>query len=142
MFSQERIGQEFYGQDSVDPFPALEKLEFQDMPNWVEWDEVSETDFPSLCELKIKDSNELRVLPQKLPSHLKKLVIINCEKSQEPDGASYDQEVLETLRDDSEDDFKVLSEDEDDDDFYDRMFEVGQSSGMAIDYNDDSDDAC
>ncbi|KAF8722010.1 hypothetical protein HU200_022634 [Digitaria exilis] len=270
----ERIGQEFYGQDSVDPFPALEKLEFQDMPNWVEWDEVSETDFPSLCELKIKDSNELRVLPQKLPSHLKKLVIINCEKvvilpivpclahlvlkgnineettsclhfpllralkacfltkaeeiklenmpmleglaivgckrlfsieglwsveslsllkiidcpnlqlplkplpqkvqqctvtncpqlhewaewqqaqmsetqsqifqtqSQEPDGASYDQEVLETLRDDSEDDFKVLSEDEDDDDFYDRMFEVGQSSGMAIDYNDDSDDAC
>lgn len=76
----ERIGQEFYGQDSVDPFPALEKLEFQDMPNWVEWDEVSETDFPSLCELKIKDSNELRVLPQKLPSHLKKLVIINCEK--------------------------------------------------------------
>nr|CAB3494096.1 unnamed protein product [Digitaria exilis] len=63
-------------------------------------------------------------------------------ESQEPDGASYDQEVLETLRDDSEDDFKVLSEDEDDDDFYDRMFEVGQSSGMAIDYNDDSDDAC
>ena len=46
----ERIGREFYGQDSMEPFPALEKLEFQDMPNWVEWYEVSENEFPSLCE--------------------------------------------------------------------------------------------
>ena len=76
----ERIGREFYGQDSVEPFPALEKLEFQNMPNWVEWYEVSENEFPSLCELKIKDSNELRILPKKLPSNLKKLVIMNCEK--------------------------------------------------------------
>jgi cinnamyl-alcohol dehydrogenase len=76
----ERIGREFYGQDSMERFPALKKLEFEDMPKWVEWYGGSETDFPSLLELKIKDSNELRVLPQKLPSHLKKLVIINCEK--------------------------------------------------------------
>jgi len=76
----ERIGQEFYGQDSTKRFPALELLEFQDMPKWVEWYDIAESDFPSLRELKIKDSNELRVLPQKLPAHLKKLVITNCEK--------------------------------------------------------------
>jgi cinnamyl-alcohol dehydrogenase len=76
----ERIGQEFYGQDSTERFPALELLEFQDMPKWVEWYDIAESDFPSLRELKIKDSNELRVLPQKLPAHLKKLVITNCEK--------------------------------------------------------------
>ncbi|CAN6282379.1 unnamed protein product [Urochloa humidicola] len=264
----ERIGREFYGQDSVERFPALEKLEFQDMPKWVEWYEVSETDFPCLRELKIKDSNELRVLPQKLPSQLKKLVMINCEKVvrlpnvrclthlvlkgnideealshlhfpllralkvcflrkaeeiklgnmpmleglaitrckrllsieglcsaeslsllkikdcpnlqlplkplpqrvqqstvtncpqlqewaewqqaqmsepgyqfQEPDGGSYDEEVHEALRDDSEDDFEVFSEDEDDE-FYDRLLEAGQSSGMAIDYDNHSDDDC
>lgn len=63
---------------------------------------------------------------------------------QEPDGASYDydqdQEVLEALRDDSDDDPDVFNEDEDDD-FYDTLLEVGQSSGMAIDYDDGSDEA-
>ncbi|KAG0548726.1 hypothetical protein BDA96_01G191800 [Sorghum bicolor] len=76
----ERIGQEFYGQGSTKRFPALELLEFQDTPKWVEWYDIAESDFPSLRELKIKDSNELRVLPQKLPAHMKKLVITNCEK--------------------------------------------------------------
>ncbi|CAD6205709.1 unnamed protein product [Miscanthus lutarioriparius] len=255
----ERIGQEFYGQDSTKRFPALELLEFQDMPKWVEWYDIAESDFPSLRELKIKDSNELRVLPQKLPAHLKKLVITNCEKLirlpiapsltslvlkgniheetlsclhfpllrtlkvcflrtakfiklenmpmleglaivgcrqlfsvaglsnleslsllnikgcpnlhlpfeplpqkvqqstvtncpqlqewtewqqaqmpkhehqlQEPDGASYNQEVLNAIEDDSEDDFEGVSEDEDDC-FYDSMLDVGESSGMAID---------
>ncbi|CAL4942993.1 unnamed protein product [Urochloa decumbens] len=60
---------------------------------------------------------------------------------QEPDGASYDQEVLEALRDDSKDDFGVFSEDEDDD-FYNILLEAGQSSGMAIDYDNGSDDDC
>jgi hypothetical protein len=60
---------------------------------------------------------------------------------EEPDGASYDQEVVEALRDESEDDFEVFREDEDDD-FYDRILEAGKLSGVAIDYNDDSDDAC
>ncbi|TVU46335.1 hypothetical protein EJB05_05861, partial [Eragrostis curvula] len=76
----ERIGQEFYGQDPSNSFPALEQLEFQDMPKWVGWYEVSDNDFPSLRELKIKDSNELRVLRHKLSSNLKKLVISNCQK--------------------------------------------------------------
>ncbi|CAD6344094.1 unnamed protein product [Miscanthus lutarioriparius] len=255
----ERTGQEFYGQDSTKRFPALELLEFQDMPKWVEWYDIAESDFPSLRELKIKDSNELRVLPQKLPAHLKKLVITNCEKLirlpiapsltslvlkgniheetlsclhfpllrtlkvcflrtakfiklenmpmleglaivgcrqlfsvaglsnleslsllnikgcpnlhlpfeslpqkvqqstvtncpqlqewtewqqaqmpkhehqlQEPDSASYNQEVLNAIEDDSEDDFEGVSEDEDDC-FYDSMLDVGESSGMAID---------
>ncbi|KAJ1294711.1 hypothetical protein BS78_01G166600 [Paspalum vaginatum] len=224
MEAVERIGQEFYGQESTERFPALGLLEFRDMPKWVEWHDIAESDFPSLRELKIQDSNELRVLPQKLPVHLKKLVITNCEKLvrlpvvpcltslvlkgniheetlscldfpllrtlkvcflkkaklirlenmplveglpiigcrpllskewaewqqaqmpkhqhqlQESDGISYDQEVLDALRDDSEDDFEGISEDEDDD-FYGNMPDAGQSSGMAIDYNNDSDDA-
>jgi Leucine-rich repeat (LRR) protein len=76
----ERIGSEFYGQHCRNRFPALEKLEFQDMPKWVGWYEVSENDFPSLLELKIKDSNELMVFPHKLSTNLKKLVISNCKK--------------------------------------------------------------
>jgi len=55
---------------------------------------------------------------------------------QEPDGASYDQEVLNAI----EDDFEGVSEDEDDC-FYDSMLDVGESSGMAIDCNNDSDEA-
>lgn len=60
---------------------------------------------------------------------------------QESDGASYDQEVLDAIGNDSEDDFECFSEDEDDD-FYDSMLDVGQSSGLAIDYQNDSDGAC
>jgi len=46
----ERIGQEFYGQGSTKRFPALELLEFQDTPKWVEWYDIAESDFPSLRE--------------------------------------------------------------------------------------------
>ncbi|WVZ59715.1 hypothetical protein U9M48_009825 [Paspalum notatum var. saurae] len=155
MEAVERIGEEFYGQECTERFPALRQLKFQDMPKWVEWNDIAERDLSSLNELTIEDNNELRVLPQKLPAHLKKLVIKNCEKLewaewqqaqmskhqhelQESDGISYDQEVLDALADDSEDDFEGISED---DDFYGTMLDVGQSNGTAIDYNNDSDDA-
>ncbi|RLN38564.1 putative disease resistance RPP13-like protein 1 [Panicum miliaceum] len=189
----ERIGREFYGQDSVEPFPALEKLEFQDMPNWVEWtlkvcflrkaEEIKLENLPmleglaitgckrllsieglctvgSLSLLKIKDCPNLQLPLKRLPQKVQQSTVTNCPQLQEwaewqqaqmsepryqleeHDGASYDQEVVEALRDDSEDDFEVFSEDEDDDDFYDRILEAGQSSGMAIDYSDGSDDAC
>jgi len=68
------------------------------------------------------------------------LITILQTQLQEPDGASYDQEVLNAIEDDSEDDFEGVSEDEDDC-FYDSMLDVGESSGMAIDCNNDSDEA-
>uniref|UniRef100_I1PD04 NB-ARC domain-containing protein n=1 Tax=Oryza glaberrima TaxID=4538 RepID=I1PD04_ORYGL len=238
----ERIGQEFHGENSTNRFPVLEELEFENMPKWVEWTGVFDGDFPSLRELKIKDSGELRTLPHKLSSSLKKLVIKKCEKLtklptipnltilllkgnlseeihnsldfpmlqilkvcfsqklvclelnnknlpilevlaisgcrglfsvvglfsleslkllkikdcpnlqcplqplqqqlQQPefDNASYDQEAIGALSDNSEDDVEVFNEDEDDD-FYDEMLEVGQSSGTAINDDDGSNDA-
>ena len=60
------------------------------------------------------------------------MITILQTQLQEPDGASYDQEVLNAIEDDSEDDFEGVSEDEDDC-FYDSMLDVGESSGMAID---------
>uniref|UniRef100_A0A0E0H2J4 NB-ARC domain-containing protein n=2 Tax=Oryza TaxID=4527 RepID=A0A0E0H2J4_ORYNI len=264
----ERIGQEFHGENSTNRFPVLEELEFENMPKWVEWTGVFDGDFPSLRELKIKDSGELRTLPHQLSSSLKKLVIKKCEKltrlptipnltilllmgnlseeihnsldfpmlqilkvcftqklvcleldnknlpilealaisgcrglfsvvglfsleslkllkikdcpnlqcplqplqqqlqqciitncpqlqewiewqqslidkedkQPEFDNASYDQEALGALSDNSEDDVEVFNEDEDDD-FYDEMLEVGQSSGTAINDDDGSNDA-
>jgi hypothetical protein len=56
----------------------------------------------------------------------------------EPFGGSYDNEILDALRDDSEDNFEVFSEDEDDD-FYERILDIGQSSGREVDYSDDHD---
>ena len=56
------------------------------------------------------------------------MITILQTQLQEPDGASYDQEVLNAI----EDDFEGVSEDEDDC-FYDSMLDVGESSGMAID---------
>jgi hypothetical protein len=54
----------------------------------------------------------------------------------EPVGGSYDNEILDALRDDSEDDFEVFSED---DDFDERILDIGQSSGREVDYSDDDD---
>jgi hypothetical protein len=54
----------------------------------------------------------------------------------EPVGGSYDNEILDALRDDSEDDFEVFSED---DDFDERILDIGQSSGREVDYSDDHD---
>uniref|UniRef100_J3LQG1 NB-ARC domain-containing protein n=1 Tax=Oryza brachyantha TaxID=4533 RepID=J3LQG1_ORYBR len=186
----ERIGQEFHGKNSTNRFPALEELEFEKMPKWVEWSGVADADFPSLRQLKIKDCNELRILPQKLSPSLKNLVINKCErlarlptvanltslllkgnfseeihsgldfpvlkvlkewanwqqslidkedKLQEFDNVSYDPEVLHALSDDSEDDFEPFDEDEDDN-IYDEMLDVGQSSRTAINGDDESDD--
>lgn len=62
------------------------------------------------------------------------------QQQPEFDNASYDQEALGALSDNSEDDVEVFNEDEDDD-FYDEMLEVGQSSGTAINDDDGSNDA-
>lgn len=55
---------------------------------------------------------------------------------QEPVGGIYDEEILRLLTDNSEDDFEVFSEDEDDD-FYDRILDIGQPSTREVDYSDD-----
>uniref|UniRef100_A0A0A8ZXP6 Uncharacterized protein n=1 Tax=Arundo donax TaxID=35708 RepID=A0A0A8ZXP6_ARUDO len=74
------IRDEFCGQGDTRGFPALKDLEFENMPTWVEWSGVADGDFPCLHELKIKESIELRYLPQPLSCSLSKLVIKNCDK--------------------------------------------------------------
>ncbi|RVW28342.1 putative disease resistance RPP13-like protein 1 [Vitis vinifera] len=74
------VGIEFYGEPSlcVKPFPSLEFLRFEDMPEWEEW--CSSESYPRLRELEIHHCPKLI---QKLPSHLPSLVkldIIDCPK--------------------------------------------------------------
>jgi hypothetical protein len=80
MTDVEHVRQEFRGNITTKAFPAVEELEFQEMLKWVEWSQVGQDDFPSLRLLKIKDSHELRYLPQELSSSLTKLVIKDCSK--------------------------------------------------------------
>nr|ALO70100.1 NBS-LRR-like resistance protein [Oryza sativa] len=80
MTDVEHVRQEFRGNITTKAFPAVEGLEFQEMLKWVEWSQVGQDDFPSLRLLKIKDSHELRYLPQELSSSLTKLVIKDCSK--------------------------------------------------------------
>lgn len=80
MTGVERVRQEFRGNIATKAFPALEELEFEEILKWVEWSDVVDDDFPSLRQLKIKDSHELRYLPQKLSSSLTKMVIKDCSK--------------------------------------------------------------
>ncbi|XP_062211714.1 putative disease resistance RPP13-like protein 1 isoform X2 [Phragmites australis] len=76
----QHLGKEFCGQGDTRGFPSLKDLEFENMPTWVEWSGVADGDFPCLHELRIKESIELRYLPQRLSSSLSKLVIKNCDK--------------------------------------------------------------
>ncbi|XP_017974439.1 PREDICTED: putative disease resistance RPP13-like protein 1 [Theobroma cacao] len=77
------LGPEFYGKAVLEPFPALETLEFEDMQEWKDWrfsSNVANTEFPRLCELTISNCPKLSgKLPSYLPS-LEKLVIRQCEQ--------------------------------------------------------------
>ncbi|XP_022764211.1 disease resistance protein TAO1-like [Durio zibethinus] len=100
------VGANFFGKDqSLNAFPALGRLCFDDMPEWEEWDpyEVDENvrsfqhlheliisnclkllgslpnRLPSLTKLEIKLCQQLRSLPSCLPL-LEKLVIQKCEQ--------------------------------------------------------------
>ncbi|KEH19320.1 putative P-loop containing nucleoside triphosphate hydrolase, leucine-rich repeat domain, L [Medicago truncatula] len=84
LLSIKSVGTEFYGNDghpSFQPFPSLETLHFEDMPEWEEWSMVegTTTQFPSLKSLLLSKCPKLRGnIPDKLPSCLTKLELIGC----------------------------------------------------------------
>ncbi|CAN6697165.1 unnamed protein product [Malus baccata var. baccata] len=79
------IGAEFYGVNGtclIQPFRCLEKLRFEEMPEWEEWlpspGRGQCPDFPRLEELVLKNCPKLRGnLPDHLPC-LKKLEVYHC----------------------------------------------------------------
>ncbi|KAL6327974.1 hypothetical protein AAG906_031318 [Vitis piasezkii] len=80
------IGDEFFGEVSLfQPFPCLESLRFEDMPEWEDWsfsDMVEECEglFSCLRELRIRECPKLTgTLPSCLPS-LAELEIFECPK--------------------------------------------------------------
>lgn len=79
-----RVGYEFYGKNCSRPFPLLEILRFQHMPDWEEWtsdkNNCETKGFPLLRELSIVRCPKLQgSLPEYLPS-IKCLVIERCEQ--------------------------------------------------------------
>jgi hypothetical protein len=82
-FKGEKVGPEFYGNDSsaIEPrFRSLEYLSFVDMQEWQEWVIFEGEVFPCLRELHIYNCPKLsRGLPNELPS-LTKLVIRPCKQ--------------------------------------------------------------
>nr|AAW48300.1 potato resistance-like protein I2GA-SH23-1 [Solanum tuberosum] len=54
------VTEEFYGSwSSKKPFNCLEKLEFKDMPEWKQWDQLGSGEFPILEKLLIENCPEL-----------------------------------------------------------------------------------
>jgi Leucine-rich repeat (LRR) protein len=92
--SVKTVGTEFYGSNSslsFQPFPSLEILCFEEMPEWEEWDvvirETTTIEFPSLRRLFLCDCPKLKGnIPQNLPS-LVELELSKCPllRSQEVD---------------------------------------------------------
>ncbi|XP_027190772.2 putative disease resistance RPP13-like protein 1 [Cicer arietinum] len=73
------VGAEFYGRNcpSFQPFPSLETLEFDDMPEWEEWNLTIE--FPSLKRLLVDKCPKLKGnIPSTLPS-LIELELMECD---------------------------------------------------------------
>ena len=85
-----KVGAEFYGETRVSGdkfFPSLESLSFKDLLKWEHWEDwpsVTESLFPSLHELKIRDCPKLiKNLPTYLPD-LTKLFVCQCPKLEFP----------------------------------------------------------
>ncbi|KAJ1401433.1 P-loop containing nucleoside triphosphate hydrolase [Sesbania bispinosa] len=84
------VGSEFYGSSSPSfhPFPSLEILSFEEMPEWEEWELIGGTaiEFPSLRRLFLCDCPKLKGnIPKNLPS-LVELELSQCPllESQHP----------------------------------------------------------
>ncbi|KAM3302852.1 hypothetical protein P3S67_013882 [Capsicum chacoense] len=73
------VTEEFYGcPSSKNPFNALEKLEFAEIPEWKQWHVLGNGEFPALQDLSIKDCPKLMgKLPENLCS-LTELRISRC----------------------------------------------------------------
>jgi hypothetical protein len=83
MGSIRSVGVEFSGSDrpSFQPFPSLERLEFNDMPEWEEWNLIGGTtiQFPSLKCLLLERCPKLKGnIPSTLPS-LTELHLRECD---------------------------------------------------------------
>ncbi|XP_057513597.1 putative disease resistance RPP13-like protein 1 [Actinidia eriantha] len=82
MKAVENVGLEFYGRGCSNPFPSLEILSFENMPEWKEWSpfgvDAEAQVFARLSELSIKSCPKLLgKLPSNLP-RLKTLEIMKC----------------------------------------------------------------
>ncbi|MED6217420.1 hypothetical protein PIB30_017480 [Stylosanthes scabra] len=80
--SMKTIGCEFYGSNSpsFQPFPSLETLSFESMPEWEEWNMIGgiTTEFPRLSKLYLKRCPKLKGnLPSNLPC-LTRLEVGDC----------------------------------------------------------------
>ncbi|MQM00297.1 hypothetical protein Taro_033033 [Colocasia esculenta] len=71
------VGKDFCGSGGQSGFPSLEKLSFQNMSEWEEWDGVKEGDFPKLVELIFFSCPKLKSLPCR-SSSLIKLKVERC----------------------------------------------------------------
>ncbi|CAD6333810.1 unnamed protein product [Miscanthus lutarioriparius] len=81
MCSVKEIGCEFYGTNPI-AFPYLEELEFDDMPQWVEWtqEEKSTDMFPKLRKLKLLNCPELiKLMHKQQLESISILTLRNCQ---------------------------------------------------------------
>ncbi|KAK2439752.1 putative disease resistance RPP13 protein [Trifolium repens] len=83
MTSIRSVGSEFFGSNcpSFQPFPSLETLKFEDMPNWEEWNLIGGTtiEFPRLKFLFVDRCPKLKGnIPSTLPS-LTELHLCGCD---------------------------------------------------------------
>ncbi|CAL5331057.1 unnamed protein product [Camellia sinensis] len=79
-----QVGCEFYGQGGVQPFPLLESLSFENMPEWEDWytfgDHKEVQPFTRVKSLSLKKCPKLlKMLPTDLPC-LNNLEIRDCPK--------------------------------------------------------------
>ncbi|KAL6909973.1 hypothetical protein ACP4OV_001231 [Aristida adscensionis] len=76
MCSLKQIGFEFYGTNGK-AFPRLEELEFDDMPQWVEWIQEENIDvFPNLRKLKLLNCPRLDKVPT-VPLSVRQFLVEN-----------------------------------------------------------------
>lgn len=79
MWSVKLVGRDFCSHDGgVIGFPSLERLEFDDMLNWVKWSGVENGEFCSLSMLRIINCPQLILLPQQLSFSLASLLVADC----------------------------------------------------------------
>ncbi|XP_015059061.1 putative disease resistance RPP13-like protein 1 [Solanum pennellii] len=73
------VTEEFYGiLSSKKPFNCLEKLEFEDMPEWKQWHTLGIGEFPTLENLLIKNCPELSLEMPIQFSSLKRFRVVGC----------------------------------------------------------------
>ncbi|KAH0716411.1 hypothetical protein KY284_009316 [Solanum tuberosum] len=75
------VTEEFYGSSSKkNPFKSLQKLEFEDMPEWKQWHALGNGEFPALENLSIENCPKLM---GKLPENLCSLIELRISRCPE-----------------------------------------------------------